>query len=55
MTKKQLISKLEEMVKDREEFDAILKGAHSITDALVKLSECYTADLKYVLKKVKEK
>jgi hypothetical protein len=59
MTKKQLIAKLEEMIQDREWFDTELKVSQSnlygITDALVKLSECHTLDLKYVLKKVKEK
>jgi hypothetical protein len=58
MTKKQLIAKLEEMIQDREWFDTALKESQSttgITDALVKLSECHTIDLKYVLKKVKEK
>jgi hypothetical protein len=58
MTKKQLISKLEEMVKDCEEFDSLLKDARSttgITDVMIKISEALTVDLKCVLNKVKEK
>ena len=64
MNKKQLIAKLEQMVEDREHFDNMLKD-FSVTqlddvseytqmsfNALIKISQAHTNDLKYVLDKV---
>jgi len=65
MNKKQLIAKLEEMVEDRGHFDDMLKD-FSVTqlddvseytqmsfNALIRISQAHTIDLKYVLGKMK--
>lgn len=65
MNKKQLIAKLEQMVEDREHFDDMMKD-FSVTqlddvseysqmsfNALTRLSQAHTIDLKYVLGKIK--
>ncbi len=68
MNKKQLIAKLEEMVEDRERFDDMLKDfsvvclgdihnseyAQMSLNALIRISQLHTIDLKYVLGKMKE-
>lgn len=66
MNKKQLIAKLEQMVEDREHFDNMMKDfpvvhledvseySQMSFNALVKISQAYTVDLKYVLGKMKE-
>lgn len=66
MNKKQLIAKLEQIVEDREQFDDMIKdfSVNHIEDfseysqisfnAMVKLSQLHTLDLKYVLGKMKE-
>jgi hypothetical protein len=66
MNKKQLIAKLEQMVEDRGHFDDMLKD-FSVTqlddvseytqmsfNALMRISQAHTIDLKYVLGKMKE-
>jgi len=66
MNKKQLIAKLEQMVEDREHFDDMMKD-FSVTqledvseysqmsfNALIRISQAHTIDLKYVLGKMKE-
>ncbi len=66
MNKKQLIAKLEEMVEDRERFNDMMKDfpvvhldnvseySQMSFNALVKISQAHTIDLKYVLGKMKE-
>ena len=66
MNKKQLIAKLEEMIEDRERFDNMMKDFSVVCledvseysqmsfNALVKISQAHTIDLKYVLSKMKE-